>query len=52
MNASERNRVDAFRQFKKQIRGSTEDLVVGLDISKPYCCKNSAYAPLKHQAAR
>jgi transposase len=34
MNASERNRVDAFRQFKKQIRGSTEDLVVGLDISK------------------
>jgi transposase len=34
MNENERNRVDAFRQFKKCIRGSTEDLVVGLDISK------------------
>ena len=34
MNENERSRVDAFRQFKKQIRGSTEDLVVGLDIGK------------------
>jgi transposase len=34
MNETERNRVDAFRQFKKQIRGSSEDLVVGLDIGK------------------
>ena len=34
MNENERNRVDAFRQFKKQIRGSSEDLVVGLDIGK------------------
>jgi transposase len=34
MNENERNRVDGFRQFKKRIRGSTEDLVVGLDIGK------------------
>ena len=34
MNEIERNRVDAFRQFRKRIRGSTEDLVVGLDIGK------------------
>ena len=34
MNEFERNRVDAFRQFRKRIRGSTEDLVVGLDIGK------------------
>jgi hypothetical protein len=34
MNEVERNRVDAFRQFRKRIRGSSEDLVVGLDIGK------------------
>jgi transposase len=34
MNATESNRVAEFRQFKKRIRGSTVDLVVGLDIGK------------------
>jgi transposase len=34
MNEVERNGVDAFRQFRNRIRGSTEDLVVGLDIGK------------------
>ncbi|RPJ09936.1 MAG: IS110 family transposase [Deltaproteobacteria bacterium] len=34
MDATESNRVAEFRQFKKRIRGSTEDLVVGLDIGK------------------
>jgi transposase len=34
MNAAESNRVAEFRQFKKRIRGSTVDLVVGLDIGK------------------
>ena len=34
MNEIKSNRIDEFRQFKKQIRGSIEDLVVGLDIGK------------------
>jgi hypothetical protein len=34
MDATESNRVTEFRQFKKRIRGSTVDLVVGLDIGK------------------
>jgi transposase len=34
MNANNTNRVDAFRQFKRQIRGSKEYLIVGLDIAK------------------
>jgi len=34
MNATESNRVDVFRQFKQRIRGSTDALVVGLDIGK------------------
>jgi transposase len=34
MNKNDTNRVDAFRQFKRQIRGSKEYLIVGLDIAK------------------
>jgi hypothetical protein len=34
MNATEGNRVHEFRQFKQRIRGSSEELVVGLDIGK------------------
>jgi hypothetical protein len=34
MNAAENNRVVEFRQFKQRIRGSTDELVVGLDIGK------------------
>ena len=34
MNDSNRIRLQAFCQFKKEIRGSTEYLVVGLDIAK------------------
>jgi transposase len=34
MNEIKSNRIDEFRQFKQRIRGSTEELVVGLDIGK------------------
>jgi transposase len=34
MNGIEFNSIDRFRQFKKQIRGSKEHLIVGLDIAK------------------
>ena len=34
MNATESNRVHEFRQFKQRIRGSSEQLVVNLDIGK------------------
>jgi transposase len=34
MNEIKSNRIDEFRQFTQRIRGSTEDLVVGLDIGK------------------
>jgi transposase len=34
MNESKATRVDAFRQFKRQIRGSKDYLIVGLDIAK------------------
>ena len=34
MNAAQTTRVDEFRQFKSQIRGSREYLIVGLDIAK------------------
>jgi len=34
MDEIKSNRIDEFRQFKQRIRGSTEDLVVGLDIGK------------------
>jgi transposase len=34
MNGVEFNSIDRFRQFKKEIRGSKEHLIVGLDIAK------------------
>jgi len=34
MNEIESNSIDRFRQFKKEIRGSKEHLIVGLDIAK------------------
>ena len=34
MNVTQTNRVDEFRQFKRQIRGSKDYLIVGLDIAK------------------
>jgi transposase len=34
MNAEKTTRVDEFRQFKKEIRGSARYLIVGLDIAK------------------
>jgi len=34
MNEIKTNRIDAFRQFKRQIRGSKDYLIVGLDIAK------------------
>ena len=34
MNEIKTNRIDAFRQFKRQIRGSRDYLIVGLDIAK------------------
>jgi hypothetical protein len=34
MNESEVSRVDEFRQFKRQVRGSNQYLIVGLDIAK------------------
>ena len=40
MNQININRIEAFRQFKKQIRGSKQYLVVGIDIAKH---KNHAF---------
>ena len=34
MNSNEDNRLGEFRQLKREIRGSTEHLVVGIDIAK------------------
>ncbi len=34
MERYEANRLDAFRQLKKEIRGSTEHLIVGIDVAK------------------
>jgi transposase len=34
MNAAEISRIEQFRQFKKEIRGSKEYLIVGIDIAK------------------
>jgi hypothetical protein len=34
MNEIQATRFDAFRQFKRQIRGSKDYLIVGLDIAK------------------
>jgi hypothetical protein len=34
MNDAEDIRLKAFRQFKKEIRGSKEYLIVGIDVAK------------------
>ena len=34
MNRTDRIRLEEFRQFKKEIRGCTEHLVVGIDVAK------------------
>ena len=34
MERFEANRLEAFRQLKKEIRGSTEHLIVGIDVAK------------------
>ena len=34
MNEMDRGRLEEFRQFKKEIRGSAEYLVVGIDAAK------------------
>lgn len=34
MDQTERNRIERFRQFRKEIRGSQEFLLVGIDIAK------------------
>ena len=34
MNQVDASRLERFRQFKKRIRGSDKDLIVGLDIAK------------------
>ena len=34
MNVEESNRLKEFRQIKKEIRGSEEHLIVGVDIAK------------------
>ena len=34
MNEGDRSRLEEFRQFRKEIRGSTEYLLVGIDVAK------------------
>ena len=34
MNETDRIRLEEFRQFKKEIRGSAEYLIVGMDVAK------------------
>jgi transposase len=34
MNETDRIRLEEFRQFKKEIRGSGEYLIVGIDVAK------------------
>ena len=34
MDEINRNRLEEFRQFKREIRGSEEHLIVGIDIAK------------------
>jgi transposase len=38
MNEEDRSRLEEFRQFRKEVRGSSEYLLVGIDIAKekPY----------------
>jgi len=35
MNQDDRTRLEEFRQFRKEIRGSKEYLLVGIDVSQP-----------------
>ena len=34
MNEEDRSRLEEFRQFRKEVRGSTEYLIVGIDVAK------------------
>ena len=34
MNEEDRSRFEDFRQFRKEVRGSTEYLLVGIDVAK------------------
>ena len=34
MNEEDRTRLEEFRQFRKEVRGSAEYLVVGIDVAK------------------
>jgi hypothetical protein len=34
MSQEDRSRLEEFRQFRKEIRGSTEYLIVGIDVAK------------------
>jgi transposase len=34
MNEEDRSRLEEFRQFRKEVRGSSEDLLVGIDVAK------------------
>ena len=34
MNEEDRSRLEAFRQFRKEVRGSKEYLLVGIDVAK------------------
>jgi transposase len=34
MNQEDRSRLEDFRQFRKEVRGSSEYLLVGIDVAK------------------
>ena len=34
MNEEDRSRLEEFRQFRKEVRGSSEYLLVGIDVAK------------------
>jgi transposase len=34
MNEKDRTRLEEFRQFRKEVRGSSEYLLVGIDVAK------------------
>jgi len=34
MNGGDRSRLEEFRQFRKEVRGSREYLLVGIDVAK------------------
>jgi len=46
MNEVDCIRLEQFRQIKKEIRGSSEYLIVGIDVAKH---KNYAFYPLLHE---